>query len=110
MTLTHTDYSRNTLRHDVTRQHAGWGRRMSADLFEQFFGGDSEAIGDLGRAVEHFQDVAAERATKFADGSRSRSQFDPAESGIAFGADDVAFPHARIMPPVLERSKTTSAG
>ena len=83
---------------------------MSANLFEQFFGGDGEAIGDLGRAVEHFQDVTAERATKFANGSRSRGQFDPAESGVALGADDVAFLHARIMPAVHKRSKTMSAG
>jgi hypothetical protein len=75
-------------------------------LFEQFFRRDGQPIGDLGRAIEDFQNVIAERTVKLARGSVPRGQFDPAEAGVAFGADDVAFSHARSMHAARNRSKT----
>jgi hypothetical protein len=69
-------------------------QRQNPRLFEQFLGRDREAVGDLGGAVEDFQNVIAERTVKFACGSVPRGQFDPAKAGVAFGADDVAFSHA----------------
>jgi hypothetical protein len=81
-----------------------WRKRRV--LFEQFFRRDGQPIGDLGRAIEDFQNVIAERTVKLARGSVPRGQFDPAEAGVAFGADDVAFSHARIMHAARNRSKT----
>jgi hypothetical protein len=80
----------------------------SARLFEQFFGRDCEAVGDLGGTVEEFQNVIAERTVKFARGSMPRGQFDPAKASVAFGADDVAFLHTGIMHAAHNRSKTRS--
>jgi len=82
----------------------------SARLFEQFFGRDGEAVGDLGGTVEEFQNVMAERTVKFARGSMPRGQFDPAKAGVAFGADDVAFSHAGTMHAGHHRSKTIARG
>jgi hypothetical protein len=109
ITVAHADYSRSTLHQDIPpNMHARHVGRMSAGLLEQFFGCDGEAISDLGRAIEDFQNVIAERTVKFAGGSLPRGQFDPAETGVAFGADDIAFLHARTMPAVDKRSKTMS--
>jgi hypothetical protein len=87
----------------LLRRRAGRGNGV---LFEQFFWRDGQPIGDLGRAIEDFQNVIAERTVKLARGSVPRGQFDPAEAGVAFGADDVAFSHARIMHAARNRSKT----
>ena len=81
---------------------------MSVDLLEQFFRRDGEAIGDLGGTIEDFQHVIAEGTMKFTGGSLPRGQFDPAKTRVAFGADDIAFLHARIMPAVHKPSKTMS--
>ena len=79
-------------------------------LFEQLFRRDRQSIGDLGRAVEDFQNVIAEWTVKLARGSVPRGQFDPAKAGVAFGADDVAFFHAAIMHAADNRSKTITGG
>jgi hypothetical protein len=84
------------------------GQQNQRPSFEQFFGRNCETVRDLGRAIEDFQDVIAERAVKFARGSVPRGQFDPAKASIAFGADDIAFSHAGTMHADHHRSKTAA--
>ena len=98
-----------TFREDTPPELVRRAEPMNADLLEQFFRRDGEAIGDLGRAIEDFQHVIAEGTMKFTGGSRPRGQFDPAETRVAFRADDIAFLHACIMPAVHKPSKTMCA-
>jgi hypothetical protein len=84
--------------------------KACARLLEQLLGRDSETVGDLCRAVQHFQHMVAQRAAKLARSSVARVQLDPAEAGAAFGANHVAFFHAPIMPRGFDRSKTPPAG
>jgi len=77
---------------------------------EQLFRCNGEAIDDLGRAVGDFQHAIAERAAELARMSLARVQLDPANAGLAFGADDVAFSHSAIMRELVNRSKTAALG
>jgi len=79
-----------------------------AHLFEQLFRRDRETVGNLGRTIEDFQDVVAQRTAELARRPTPRGQFDSAEASVAFGADDVAFLHTGIMHAAHNRSKTTS--
>jgi hypothetical protein len=79
-----------------------------AHLFEQLFWRDRETVGNLGRTIEDFQDVVAQRTAELARRPTPRGQFDSAEASVAFGADDVAFLHTGIMHAAHNRSKTTS--
>jgi hypothetical protein len=77
-------------------------------LFKNLFRRDREAVGNIGRAVEDFEQVMAERAFELARGPAPRRKLDPAEAGMAFRTDDVAFFHRPIMP-VLHNRSTTAA-
>lgn len=81
-------------------------KRKRRVLFEKFFRRDGQPIGDLCRTIEDFENMIAKWTMKLARGSVPRGQFDPAKAGVAFGADDVAFFHARIMHAARNRSKT----
>jgi hypothetical protein len=75
-------------------------------LLENLFRRHGEAVGDVCRAVGYFQQTLAERASELARFSRPGREFDPAEAGVTFGTDDVAFSHRLIMPVVRNRSTT----
>jgi len=75
-------------------------------LFKQLFRRNREPIDDFGRAIEDFENRVAEWATDRAFASAPRHQFDPAEAGLARGADHIAFSHMLIMHSARYRSKT----
>ncbi|HLZ06177.1 MAG TPA: hypothetical protein VKR55_29010 [Bradyrhizobium sp.] len=52
--------------------------------------------------------MQAQRAAEFARGSAAGRKFDPAQTGAAIRADDVAFFHAVMIPPDDNRSTTTA--
>src|ERR1700753_3257755 len=85
---------------------SGAGRAQSLDLFKDLFGRDRQAVGAIGRAVGDLDQVMAERALEFARGPAPRGKLDPAEAGMAFGTDDIAFFHRVIMPFFHNRSTT----
>ena len=63
-------------------------------LFEQVFRRDGKAIDDLRGTVGDFQQPVAQWTAELARMSLARNELDPANAGVAFGADDVAFLHA----------------
>ena len=73
--------------------------RLLRALFEGLFGLHREADGDVGLAVEHFQQMAAQQAMKLALGAPLRNQFDAAVAGMAFGTGQIRFFHGRYMLP-----------
>jgi len=78
------------------RNRARWQFRENTGgilLFEDFLRRDREAVGDVGRAIGDFEQMAAERAAMFAGAAMPRGELDPAKPRVAFGADDVAFFH-----------------
>src|SRR5215469_13171282 len=75
-------------------------------LVEQLFRRDGEAIDDLGRAVGHFQHAVAKRAAELTRISLAGGELDPADAGLAFGTDDIAFSHGAIMRDLVNRSTT----
>ena len=83
------------------------GSRDERRLLEQFFRRHRDAIHDLGRAIEDFQDFIAQWAAKRTGAPAARGQFDPTIARIASRADHVTFSHALIMRDGDDRSKTT---
>jgi len=76
------------------------------ELFEQLFRRDRNAVGDLGRSVEHLQHPVAQRAAKLARLPASGREFDAPEAGVALRADDIASSHAPTMHRCDDRSTT----
>jgi len=62
-----------------------------AQLFEQLFRRDRDAIDDLARPIEDLQHFVTQRTAKFTLASAARGQFDPAVTGIASRANHVTF-------------------
>ena len=52
--------------------------------------------------------MLAERTFELARGPAPRGKLDPAEAGMAFRTDDVAFFHRLIMPVLRNRSTTAA--
>ena len=65
-----------------------------------------QSEGDFAGAVETLEQMVADPAAKFASHPRARSQFDPAITGIALGADNGRLSHiekATMAGPVFLR-------
>ena len=78
------------------------------ELFEDLFRRDREAVGDVGRAIGDFEQVMTERTFELARCPAPRRKLDPAEAGMTFRTNDVAFFH-RLSMSVFRNRSTTAA-
>ena len=69
-------------------------RRICRALLKQLFRRNRQTVGDFRRAVGDLKQAMAYGTAKLDRMSLARIKFDAPAAGIAFGANDVAFPHA----------------
>jgi hypothetical protein len=85
-------------------------QRLLGPSLERLFGLNREADGDFGRAVENLKQMVAKQATILAPWSTHGNQFNPAVTGIAFGAGNIGLLHGGSLPSRGCSSNTAAPG